>query len=38
MKKIELLKEVYSDLNSENPSEKVDAMVDKLTEFVTANK
>jgi len=38
MEKLNLLKEVYSDLNSENPSEKIDTMVEKLTEFVTANK
>ena len=38
MKKIELLKEVYTDLNSQEPAEKVDNMVDKLTQFVTANK
>ena len=37
MKKIELLKEVYSDLNSENPSEKVDAMVDKYNSICPKN-
>ena len=38
MEKIELLKEVYQDLNSQDAAEKVENMVGKLTEFITANK